>query len=232
MNEKNVKWICLEEVSSTNDYAKGLLAKKEDTIIRAKRQSGGRGTKGRSFSSNEGGAYLSALRFYQDFPAKAAFQIMAGAAVAVCETLRHYGLSPKIKWANDVFVGGKKICGILIENTFSGGNISSSIVGIGLNVNNLLEKELSGIATTMEIEGGKRYCVEEVIERLVDNLYKAWTMDDYRAYLGYMGERATLLIGDERIPATLLSVTDEGNLAVEIEGNRREISAGEVSLRL
>ncbi len=232
MNEKNVKWIWLEEVPSTNDYAKGLLAEKEDTVVCAKRQSGGRGTKGRSFSSNEGGVYLSVLRFYRGFPAKDAFQIMASAAVAVCETLRFYGLSPKIKWANDVLVGGKKICGILIENTLSEGCIASSVVGIGLNVNNLLEEELFELATTMARVSGRRYRVEEVIERLVDNLYAAWTMDDYRAYLGYIGERVTLLIGDERIPATLLSVTDGGSLAVDVDGRQRKISAGEVSLRI
>ena len=61
-------------------------------------------------------------------------------------------LKPKIKWANDVFVANKKICGILIENIFSGNKISSSLIGVGLNVNNDLPEELNEIATTMRLQ--------------------------------------------------------------------------------
>lgn len=67
---------------------------------------------------------------------------MANASVAVCRTLENYGLTAEIKWPNDVYVQGKKICGILIENVFSGDRISSSVVGIGVNVNNSLPEEL------------------------------------------------------------------------------------------
>ena len=227
-----MKRIKLTEIDSTNNYAKALRQEGEDIIVTAKRQTGGRGTKGRSFLSEEGGIYLTLLRFYEDFSAKDAFKIMAGAAVAVCETLRFYGLKPSIKWANDVYVGGKKICGILIENTLSGNKISSSVVGVGLNVSNPLSEELADIATSMLLEGGETPSVEEVTERLIEALLKDWTIDDYRAYLGFMGERATLLLGDERVPATLLSVDDEGKLVVEIEGERRIFSSAEVSLRI
>jgi BirA family biotin operon repressor/biotin-[acetyl-CoA-carboxylase] ligase len=157
---------------------------------------------------------------------------MAGAAVAVCETLRFYGVKPTIKWANDVFVDGKKICGILIENTLSGSKISSSIVGVGLNVNTTFQGELAPIATSMFLATGKTFSVEEVTEKLVEELFKVHTMDDYRAYLGLMGERVTLLLGDERVPATLLSVDDAGRLVAEIDGERRVFSSAEVSVRI
>ncbi len=229
---KEIMRVHFQELPSTNDYAKSQRVYGRDLLITATCQSGGRGTKGRSFSSNEGGVYLSKLCFYENFSAKNAFQIMAGAAVAVCETLSVFGLSPKIKWANDVFVGRKKICGILIENVFSGENIASSVVGVGINVWNRLEKELLNIATTMEIESGKRYAVEEVTKVLIDNLSKEFSMEDYRRYLGFMGERVTLLVGDERVPATLLSVTNEGMLEVDIAGEYKKLSAAEVSLRV
>ena len=180
--------------------------------------------------SKEGGVYLTSLRFYDNFPAKDAFKIMAGTAVAVCETLRFYGLNPVIKWANDVFVNGKKICGILIENTLSGGNISSSVVGVGLNVNTSFEGELESIATSMCLESGKNFSVEEVAERLIEELSKERSMEEYRAYLGFMGQPVTLIVGDKRVPATLLSVDDEGKLHTEIAGEIHVFSSAEVSI--
>ena len=227
-----MKRIAFEEIDSTNNCAKSLRSEGVDLIITAKRQTGGRGTKGRSFLSEEGGVYLSTLRFYEDFLAKDAFKIMSGAAVAVCETLRFYGLKPVIKWANDVYVNGKKICGILIENTLSGNRIASSVVGVGLNVNNLLSDELKDIATSMALEGGKTFSVETVTEKLIEELFKERTIEDYRAYLGFMGERITLILGDERIPATLLSVDEEGRLLAEIDGEKRIFSSAEVSVRI
>ncbi len=230
MKQENA-WIRLEETNSTNDYAKALRGDGKNLLVTAKRQTGGRGTKGRSFSSKEGGIYLSKLSFYSDFSAREAFKIMIGAAVAVCETLRFYRLQPKIKWPNDVFVNGKKICGILIENTLSGEKISSSIVGIGLNVCNELPEELFTIATTMK-EAGVTVSVEEVLLRLSENLERDWTVEDYRGYLGHVGERVTLLFGDERVPATLLSVTEDGRLQAEMEGKIALISQGEVSIQI
>lgn len=227
-----MKRIHFTEIDSTNNYAKDKRAEKQDLIITAKRQTKGRGTKGRSFVSEEGGVYLTSLRFYEKFLARDAFKIMSGAAVAVCETLRFYGLQPVIKWANDVFVNGKKICGILIENTLSGDKISSSVVGIGLNVNSLFEGELKNIATSMFLEDGKNFSVEEVTERLIAELLKDRSIEEYRAYLGFMGQSVTLILGDERVPATLLSVDDEGRLCAEIAGEARLFSSAEVSIWL
>ncbi len=229
MKDKKIVWQCFEELPSTNDYAKQKRADGQDLFILAKRQSGGRGTKGRSFSSDLGGVYLSLLRFYEDFPSAEAFKIMIGAAVAVCETLSYYGLNPEIKWPNDVLVQGKKICGILIENTFSGKEISSSIVGVGLNVCNALPTELSHLATTMAAEGIKA-APAEVARRLATNLTKTWTMEDYRRYLGFVGEKIALLMGDERVPATLLAVSNDGKLSVLTSRGELLLSSAEVSL--
>ena len=221
-----------ESIASTNDYAKANRAAGRDLLITATEQTGGRGTKGRAFSSKKGGVYLSMLRFYENLSAKDAFTVMASTATAVCETLRDYGLNPVIKWANDIFVDDKKICGILIENTFSGNRIASSVVGIGLNVSNRLETELADIAVTMEQATGKSFCVAEVRERLIAELQKPRSMDEYLSYIGYMGKRVTLILGEERIPATLISVEKDGRLCAETADGIKFFSAAEVSLRL
>lgn len=225
-----MKRIFLEETESTNEYAKDRRAFGENVIVVAKRQTGGRGTKGRSFSSLDGGVYLSMLTFYSDFSAANAFQIMQGAAAAVCETLSAFGLKPKIKWANDVYVGGKKICGILIENALRGQKIASSVVGIGLNVYNDLPKELASIATSIFKETGKKMDVETVLETLVRFLQTKNIHKKYGEYLGWLGEEVELVIGEKRVNATLLSVDETGGLWVKIGGETKRFVTAEVSL--
>lgn len=233
MNGKNcVKRVHFDSLPSTQDYAKEKRVEGADLVVTAACQTGGKGTKGRGFSSLKGGVYLSKLTFYEDLPAKNAFQIMISAAVAVCEVLRFYGVKPLIKWPNDIWVNDKKICGILIENVFSGDKVRSSVVGIGLNVYNELPEELNGLATTMFLETGKRYGVEEVTARLTDELSKERTMDEYLSYIGYMGREVNLVLGDERIHGRLLFVDEEGGLHVEIGGERRRLTAAEVSVRI
>ncbi len=219
------------ELPSTQEYAKSKRGERQNLLVVADRQTGGRGTKGRSFSSNEGGMYLSKLTFYEDFPVKRAFEIMAGAAVAVCEALQKFGLQPVVKWPNDIHVNGLKICGILIENTLSGSRVACSIVGIGLNVCNELPAELENIATTMRLAGVER-SVDEVLSTVAEGLNRALDMKKYQGYLGYMGRAATLDINGERIPATLLSVDDEGGLWVKTADGTRRLTAAEVSVRL
>lgn len=221
-----------EELTSTQEYVKSKWSEEQNLIVTADRQTSGRGTKGRSFSSNEGGVYVSKLTFYDNFPTKDAFKIMAGSAVAVCETLRAYGIQACIKWPNDIFVNDRKISGMLIENVFSGRYITSSAVGIGINVCNLLPDELRDIATTMRLETGKVFSVDEVRRRLIEELSKPADMQKYQRYLGYMGEEVTLILGDECVPATLLSVDEEGGLWVKIGQETRRLTAAEVSIRL
>lgn len=230
--KENIPWYRLDKVDSTNNFAKEKRKEGKDCIITAKSQTKGRGTKGRSFSSHEGGLYFSKLRFYQDFPAKDAFKVMMNAAVAVCKVLCFYGIQPKIKWPNDIHVGGKKICGILIENSFLGHTMSSSIVGIGLNVCNPLPQELSEIATSVFLECGKTILVDEAAEKLASALEGEYSIEEYRKYLGYMGEKAVVILGEQEVNATLLAVEEDGRLTVEIEGERKKLSSGEVTLKI
>lgn len=232
MKTKKMKWIAFKELASTNDYAKQKRADGQNLIVTAKRQTGGRGTKGRSFSSEVGGVYLTALRFYENSPAKKAFERMASAAVAVCKTLEEWGVKPLIKWANDIHVNGKKICGILTENTFSGEDLHCSVIGIGVNVCNALPAELNGIATTLCLETGKKCSVRKITKRLIKHLSIDYPVEEYVNRLGYLGRQVELILSDERVPATLVRVDSEGGLWVEIGGENKRFTAAEVSIKL
>ncbi len=218
-----------EEIPSTNVFAESLKSLKEDAIIIAKRQSGGMGSKNRSFSSEEGGLYITFLRFYKELKACELFKIMVNTSLAVCKSLEKFSLKPKIKWPNDVYVNGKKICGILISNSFSGEYVANSVIGIGINVNNPLPEELEDIATSFKREGVSA-SVKEVEEELIKNMSEEFTLEEYKKYSLVIGKEV-LLITDEKNSAAVLDIDGLGRLKVNIGGEIKYISAGEVSLR-
>lgn len=226
-----MKIIELEEVDSTNNFCKRYKVH-EDIVVTAVRQSGGRGTKGRSFSSEEGGLYVSVMKNYKNFYAGNAFKIMLNTCAAVCETLESFGVNPVIRWANDVLVNGKKICGTLIENTFSGAYISRSIVGTGINVNNKIPAELKEIATSLSEELKKEVNISAVKTSLFENLKKDYSVNDYKKYINWLDSEVTLKTNEESITATALDIAEDGRLIVKINGEIKKISSAEVSLRL
>lgn len=215
-------------LSSTQDYLRARPDDKDVCVI-AKRQKSGKGTKGRSFSSEKGGVYLSFRKTYANLQAKDAFQVMASAAVAVCKTVESYGVTPKIKWANDVFVNGKKICGILIENRLSGGFVESALVGVGLNVNNALPTELQDTAITLSALVGETP-VEEVTERLLSYLCAPFDFTDYENRLGFVGEEVGLFFDGSTQKAIFLGVDRRGNLRAQIDGEEKTFSAVELRI--
>lgn len=225
-----MKIIELEEVDSTNEYCK--RAGNCDLMVTAVRQTSGNGNKGRSFISDEGGLYISVMRRYKNFLAADAFKIMVNVCVAVCRTVEGFGLKPVIRWANDVLVNGRKICGTLIENTFSGSYISRSIVGIGLNINNSLPEELLKIATTMSEQCGKPLSVKEVKAELIKNLKREYNISEYKNYINWLGKEITLKTDGGEYAATAVDVDADGSLLCVAGGTVRKISAAEVSLRL
>ncbi|MBQ9117854.1 MAG: biotin--[Clostridia bacterium] len=217
-------------LSSTLDTAKKWKNKGKEVIIVAKKQTRGRGREGRSFSSQAGGLYLGWLHFPQDMKAKDGFWLVARGAVAVCKTLEDYGLSPTIKWPNDVLLGGKKICGILTENTLSGDRIQSTVVGIGLNVNNRLEDSLLPIATSLKEALNKKVSLREVERRLFSYLATSFNRVDYYSRLGSLGE-VEILENGTCYSAIAEGIDEQGLLIVSVSGERQKKSAAEISLR-
>ena len=222
-----MKTISVESIDSTNTYLKNLKKPKEDTLIIAKKQTGGRGTKGRSFICEEGGVYLSLLKL-NPCKAEESFSIMMNSAVAVVKTLSAFDIKAKIKWPNDIIVNGKKICGILIENVFEGDDVVRSIVGIGLNVNNPLASEIKDIAISTKEVLQKELSVATVIATLVFNLYQQTTFEEYKKLLLYLGEEVTIITQKSTYKALIDDILPNGN----IKTSQGEIlSSAEITIR-
>ena len=136
--------IWLESTDSTNEEAGRRISDLDNlSVLSAVRQTEGRGQRGNSWSSNDGEnltfsivlKYGNGEGFIPEIRAADQFAISEAAALAVVDLLASYDIEAKIKWPNDIYVGNRKICGILIENAIRGSYIANSIIGIGLNVN-------------------------------------------------------------------------------------------------
>lgn len=131
--------IRFESLDSTNNYATSLLSEnnvEEGTVVLAEGQLRGRGQRDNTWESSNGENLLLSIVLYPSFlPVKYQFLISKVVALGVYDVLSLYVENVSIKWPNDVYVGDKKIAGILIENFLSGATINSSVIGIGININ-------------------------------------------------------------------------------------------------
>lgn len=184
-----MKIIELEVTESTNDEIKKYWDLGEDIAVFARRQTGGRGTKGRSFASPEGGIYISFIKHYHGLKAEKAYEVTEDISLSVALTLRAFGVKAEIKWPNDVYVGKKKICGMLTQNEIKNGYVEKTLCGVGINVNNDLPIELDGIATSLKKELGREVDLKSVLFTLVFNLEKFQNVELYPSFSCVVGKK-------------------------------------------
>lgn len=168
-------YIYLQEIDSTNNYAKKLAAEgyPEGTLVIAEKQSAGRGRRGRQWHSEPGQAIFMSLILRPKLPLKELSRVTMFIAVAVVDTLNEFGIKGGIKWPNDVLINGRKIAGILTEAVTDMDGIEYIVTGIGLNVNNLITdfpEELRGIVTSFREEAGRFIPRIEVLHEFLLNL--------------------------------------------------------------
>jgi len=172
------KIIKIAELNSTNEYAYGILNQKENNegkVIWALSQSKGKGQKGNSWESEKGKNLTFSIILHPELiePSKQ-FLLNKAISLGVIDFLKTVlsNTSIKIKWPNDIYVGNKKIAGILIENEISGNVLQSSIIGIGLNINQTLFSTKLPNPTSICIITGIELNLENVLLGLLSNLEK------------------------------------------------------------
>ena len=134
--------IWLESIDSTNDEARRRLPELDNlSVLSARQQTAGRGQRGNTWTSEPGDnlTFSIVLKYgsgaLPQIRAVDQSAISEITALSVVDLLSSHGIGSEIKWPNDIYVGDRKICGILIEHSVRDSSLSSSIVGIGLNVN-------------------------------------------------------------------------------------------------
>jgi BirA family biotin operon repressor/biotin-[acetyl-CoA-carboxylase] ligase len=238
------KLFVYETVGSTSDEARKYAREggKSDAFFIAREQTAGRGRRGRGFVSREGGLYISYL-LHPTLKVEDAVMLTVFSAVALSEVIEEVsGVAPGIKWVNDIFLGGKKLAGILAEGEFSEGGeyFEYAVVGIGVNLHGMaLPPEIRGIATTLEAECGIKVDIADFALRLAKKLRSfteidtASYMDSYRKKSIVIGKKVRMTSAGEEFDAEVIGIDDGGAIRVLLgSGEVKSFSSAEVSVIL
>ena len=230
-NVMRIKWF--EELDSTNSELLRHLKDYDNlSVVAAVSQTAGRGQRGNRWVSDPGdNLTFSLLLKPRSLPVREVMALTCFATLAVRETLRQEGVPAVIKWPNDLYVGRKKICGVLIENILQGSSVAASVIGVGVNVNQIVFPQLAN-ATSLALCTGKEMALEPALERLValfeehlpllfDEKRRESLIESYSALLFQKGVRARyrdLLTGEE-FSGVIEGVEADGRLRIR-EGKR------------
>lgn len=252
------------EIDSTNSYAKRLLSDAKNLfdengnltedgknlsgrIIFAESQTSGRGRFGRTFvSPKKNGIYVSVIYAPKggiSNPGK----ITAFASVCVKRALKKvFQIDAKIKWINDLYFNGKKICGILTEGIFNPQvqKIEAGIIGIGINIGSdcfkgELENIAGGIINSSQIDDSLRL---ELLIQVCANVLKIFSEDEnsvlseYKSSSFLLGKKITVFPiaceSEKSYSAKAVDIDENASLVVELEdGTKKALTSGEVSVR-
>lgn len=236
--------LIFDELTSTNIYAKELAAKgaAHGTTVIAEYQTSGRGRLGRRFESPTGaGLYMSVI-IRPDFDISLAPMITSAAAVAAAEAVEKLcGADISIKWVNDLYLNGRKICGILTEAALNPKlkKLEYAVIGIGINVCKCeLPDEIKDIATSIEAETGKiidrnELCGEILgrLEYFIKNMKKKAHLSGYRHRELLTGNYITANTGGEAVEGYAVGVDDNANLILKLsDGSEKSLVSGEANL--
>jgi BirA family biotin operon repressor/biotin-[acetyl-CoA-carboxylase] ligase len=234
------------ETTSTNDLVKQLIQQHilpDGCVVTARYQTAGKGQQGRIWQSDIGMNLLCSFVIPQQMLAldKQVYVNMA-VSMAVWKTVNSFcnSAAVKIKWPNDIYVGDKKVAGILIENILQGDNWKYCIAGIGINVRQRAFEQIN--ATSILLESEEDCSIEEVLKKLIEhmNYYLQITINSDCAdlHLRYLdnlykkGERI-MLVADEfedARPATLVGVDQHGKILVNENGTEQSYSHAQVRI--
>ncbi len=240
-------------VSSTQD----LLAQQAQegasagTCVAATQQLSGRGRRGHQFFSPPGGVYISLLLRPPALKISMARWVSVSATLAACEAiedvlqLANLDMPVKIKWLNDIFIGNKKVCGVLSEARCNLDNelIDYVILGAGFNLyppeGELPEhlRDLMGalLPPKQQINEGKNYLAAAFVSRVFSQLNhfdRRMAAEQFRNRSNLLGRSVTLISENSRCKAQVIDIDEDCRLQVRFnDGTRAALSGGEISLQ-
>ena len=234
----------LDTVDSTNNYAaKELLTKSltEGTVFVAACQQAGRGTGLASWESATGlNLTFSVVLYPIQVPISRQFFISKAISLGMADFLSHYVKGVSIKWPNDIYVGDKKIAGILIETAITGGKFSRAIVGIGLNINQEVFVSDAPNPVSLKNLTGETYELSQLLTELCTCLDKRYLslalgglaiiQSDYQEMLYRKSVWAKYRDQNSDFEGRILEVEPDGRLLIETRtGEKRGFYFKEVS---
>ncbi len=241
---------CFNELTSTNDLASELArgGASEGTTILAEIQTKGRGRHGRKWVSQPGKSLTFSIVLRPTLSQDRFGELTLTAAVGVARALEKFGFHPAIKWPNDVLLSGRKVCGILTETGPKKDKMTSAILGIGLNLSQVLKNfplELRETATSLRMQTkGKIPPREVLLQQIMHQLEESYewvkegkfhrVLTEWRKRSSLTGKQVRVVLSGRSIYAQVLDVDERGALLVRTDvGTVEKLTAGEVeTLRL
>lgn len=233
-----MKIIKLNAIDSTNTYLKEVsknVALEDGIVVIAKKQTEGRGQMGAKWQSKEGlSVAFSMLKRFEALPINEQSHISFVVSVGVKNALQRLQITGvSIKWPNDIMSYQKKLCGVLIENQLEGDRITSSVIGIGLNVNEVAFQELP-FATSMKLASGITFNLDKVLQIVSEEILKELLTVENAEISGAKKKYEADLFKKDKVSAfktpdgscfngIIRGVSDAGELLVEIEDESIQI---------
>ncbi len=235
--------ISFEKLDSTNTYSKKNIETLADkTVISADLQTSGYGRFNRSWVD------LGSENIYMTFVLKPSDRLSGIHAnltqylsVILCKQFEEMGLSPQIKWPNDVLLNGKKVCGILAETVIKGNVLKGIVLGIGVNLNASIENlnEIDRPATSVNIELGHTINKQEFMQKLVENFFAQYheflitgflfIKEDYEKRASFLEQQLKIGVFSIIKEGFCKGVDDNGNLILLMpDGKIEKINMGEI----
>ena len=219
-------------VDSTNAQAKKMILEgAREGVLLAERQSAGRGRLGRSFFS-ENGIFMSVILAPERIPFDPGF-LTSAVAAATCRAIEEQGFSVGIKWVNDIYMEGKKICGILSEAVSMGAETLAYVVGIGINVGKAdFPDDIKDIAAFLPLEEKENlfFSVLNHIEQVL--------LENKASILSYLKDKSIVIGKEIRFfgvkdgEGVAWGLDENGGLIVQTEKNEKVVlTGGEISVR-
>jgi BirA family transcriptional regulator, biotin operon repressor / biotin---[acetyl-CoA-carboxylase] ligase len=229
------------ELPSTNQTAFDLVSKSkpsEGTTVFTFRQTAGRGQIGSRWDSElDKNIALSVILYPKSLPVRKQFMLNKAISLAVRDVVsdclpQHY-LPVCVKWSNDIYVGQEKIAGILIQNGVSGTHLQYSVIGIGLNVNQMKFADFVPNATSLQLQSGQMYDLELILKQICQKLEQYYLLLKFghfdrldALYLQHLYQYQQLALYqrlDGRVfRGTILGVTDIGRLQILTDAKELE----------
>ena len=238
------KIFVFETIDSTNACARTLgdADTPEGAVVVADFQTNGRGRQGRAWLSEPDSNLLFSVVLRPAVKVEMAGLLTLYASAAVARAIeRCIGESVECKWPNDLLLHGKKFCGILLENSFQQSGLGYAVVGVGINVNQLvLPPDIAERATSLARETGIEYDRKKVLHAVLtemDMLYSAAGKGDFALVMSEWTKRC-LMFGksvkvqqhDHTMEGTALRLNHDGGLIISSSGGEQIVYAGDVTL--
>lgn len=233
--------IKLNSVSSTNNYAADLLKQTNvpnGTIILTERQESGKGQRGNHWESEPGKNLTFSVVLYSEVDVSKSFQLSMMAALSVFRMLESMDFyQVKMKWPNDIYVGEKKVGGILIENNIQKNKIKHSIIGIGLNVNQRHFQHPK--AASLAQFSGRDWSLEDILSSLCSQMNRYYMqvqkgdslMDEYQINTLGWRENRVFEIQGELVKGMIQEYTTEGLMVLKTKQGLKKYDLKEIEFK-